>query len=78
MTDNCDELHQSLSYNWPDETLLQCTFHILQQVWRWLYKSCRGMLELVAKNDRVIIKNVFQKLLYANDVEDYVSAYSSL
>ena len=25
MTDNCDEPHQSFSYNWPDAALLQCT-----------------------------------------------------
>ena len=71
MTDNCEELYQSLSYNWPYATLLLCTFHILQQVWRWLYESCHG----IAKND---ILKLFQKLVYAKDIEDYVSTYTVL
>jgi len=34
MTDNCDELRSALNEAWPKSTLLLCTFHILQQVWR--------------------------------------------
>ena len=67
MTNNWDELYE-LSYNWPDATLLLCNFHVLHQVWRWLYESCHG----IAKNDRVIIMKLFQKLGYAKDIEDYV------
>ena len=74
MTDNCDELHQSLSYNWPDATLLLSTFQILQQAWRWLYQNCHD----IVKNDRGIIMKLFQKLVYAKDIEDYVSAYTVL
>ena len=74
MTDNCEELYQGLSYNWPDATLFLCTFHIFQQVWRWLYESCHG----IAKNDSVIIMKLFRKLVYAKDIEDYVSAYTVL
>ena len=74
MTDNCEELYQSLSYNWPDTTLLLCTFHILQQVWRWLYECCHG----ITKNDRVIIMTLFRKSVCAKDIEDYVSAYTVL
>ena len=61
-------------YNYSDATLLLCTFHILQQVWRWLYESCHG----IAKNDRVIIMMLFRKLVYAKDIEDYVSVYTVL
>ena len=74
MTDNCDELHHALSYNWPDATLLLCTFHILQQVWRWLYQSSHG----IAKNDRVTIMKLFREIVYAKDVEIYVAAYNDL
>ena len=74
MTNNWDELYQSLSYNWPDATLLLCNFHVLHEVWRWLYESCHG----IAKNDRVIIMKLFQKLGYAKDIEDYVSACTIL
>lgn len=35
MTDNCDELRDALSVAWPKSVLLLCTFHILQQVWRY-------------------------------------------
>ena len=74
MTDNCDELHHALSYNWPDATLLLYTFHILQQVWRWLYESSHG----IAKNDRVTIMKLFREVVYAKDVEIYVAAYNDL
>ena len=74
MTDNCGELYQSLYYNWPDVALLLCIFHILQQVWRWLYESCHD----IAKNDRVITIKLFWKLVYAKDNKDYVSAYTVL
>ena len=74
MTNNCGELYQSLSYNWPDATLLLCIFHILQQVWRWLYESCHS----IAKNDRVITIKLFWILVYARHNEDHVSAYTVL
>lgn len=74
MTDNCEELHDSLAYNWPDATLLLCIFHILQQVWRWLYESCHG----ISKTDRVIIMALFRNVIYANSIDNYVSAYSAL
>ena len=74
MTNNRGELYQSLSYNWPDATLLLCIFHILQQVWRWLYESCHS----IAKNDRVITIKLFWKLVYARHNEDHVSAYTVL
>ena len=70
ITENCDEFHQSISYNWPDVTLLLCTFQILQKVWRKRYKSCHG----ITKNNRVIMMNLLQKLNYAKDIEDYISA----
>ena len=74
MTDNCSKFYQSLYYNWPDVALLLWIFHILQQVWRWLYESCHD----IAKNDRVITIKLFWKLVYAKDNEDYVSAYTVL
>ena len=74
MTDNHDKLHQGLSYNWPDATLVLCTFHILQQVWRWLYESCHRK----ARNDRIMIMKLSLKLVYSKDMKDYVSAYTVL
>ena len=74
MTDNCDELRRSLHRSWPNATLLLCIFHILQQVWRWLYERQRG----ISKEDRVEIMKLFRKLVYASDVEGYESAYTNL
>ena len=37
MTDNCDELRDALHAVWPKSTLLLCIFHLMQQVWRWLF-----------------------------------------
>ena len=37
MTDNCDELGDALNAVWPRSKLLLCLFHMMQQVWRWLF-----------------------------------------
>ena len=74
MTDNCEELHRALADNWPDSTLLLCTFHILQQVWRWLYDSTHG----IGKNDRVVIMNLFRKLVNAENVGVHITARAEL
>ena len=70
MTDNCDELRRSLHRNWPNATLLLCVFHVLQQVWRWLFERQHG----VSKDHRVEIMKLFRKLVYAHDVEGYEKA----
>ena len=43
MTDNCPEERDALSTVWPEAKLILCTFHILQQVWRWLHDSKNGV-----------------------------------
>ena len=70
MTDNCDELRRNLHRSWPNATLLLCIFHVLQQVWRWLYERQHG----ISKEVRVEIMKLFRKLVYASDVEGYESA----
>ena len=37
MIDNCSELREALSEVFPTSNLLLCSFHILQQVWRWIF-----------------------------------------
>ncbi|XP_066936171.1 uncharacterized protein [Clytia hemisphaerica] len=71
MTDNCKELHNSLRYNWPNARLFLCTFHILQQVWRWLYEKAHG----ISKLDRVKIMQLFRRLLYAEDIESHLALH---
>ena len=65
MTDNCAELREALSEVFPLSRFLLCVFHILQQVWRWLYEKRHGVLP----NDRLEIMKCFRKLVYADDEE---------
>ena len=43
MTDNCDELKDALHAVWPNSRLLLCIFHLMQQVWRWLFDKKHGI-----------------------------------
>ena len=60
MTDNCDELRNALQKRFPDSCLLLCIFHILQQVWCWLYDQ----LHNIRADDRVEIMKNFRQILY--------------
>ena len=44
----------------PDSCLLLCIFHMLQQVWRWLYDRLHNIRE----DDRVEIMEKFRQILY--------------
>ena len=46
MTNNCSELRKILSEVFPTSNLLLCSFHILQQVWRWLFDKKHGILAI--------------------------------
>ena len=39
MTDNNSEIRDALHTVWPSAALLLCVFHLLQQVWRWLFEK---------------------------------------
>ena len=65
MTDNCGELGQGLREKWSQSTLLLCVFHILQQVWRWIYGKEHG----ISAADRLEIMRMFKALLYSEDEE---------
>ena len=43
MTDNCDELRDALHAVWPKCKLMLCIFHMMQQVWRWLFDKNHGI-----------------------------------
>ena len=43
MTDNCSELCDALNNVWPASRLLLCVFHLMQQVWRWLFDRKHGI-----------------------------------
>jgi len=48
MSDNNSEIRDALQTVWPKATLLLCIFHLLQQVWRWLFERTHG----ISLNDR--------------------------
>ena len=64
MTDNCSQLREGLYKVFPESTLILCIFHILQQVWRWLFDKKHG----VSVNDRLEIMRSFTALVHANEV----------
>ena len=85
MTDNCLELRDALNKTWSITILLLCVFHMLQQVWKWIYVAKHG----ARNSDRAKIINLFRNMLYEkeDDVEmsyddmitfDVVSKYPNL
>ncbi|XP_065679780.1 uncharacterized protein LOC124806224 [Hydra vulgaris] len=74
MTDNCDELKDALHDVWPKSNLLLCVFHLMQQVWRWLFDKNHGILN----QDRPSIINQFKKVVYANSVKECEDAFSNI
>ena len=69
MTHNCDKPRAIIKKVWPKAMLLLCNFHILQQVWRWLYEKEHG----ISKGDIVVRTKLVRT--YANDFESYEIAY---
>ena len=65
MTDNCSQLREGLYEVFPESTLILCIFHILQQVWRWLFDKKHG----VSVNDRLEIMRSFEALVHAKEVD---------
>ena len=68
---NFEQVYEIYGLN---EIFCLCVFHILQQVWRWLYEKAHG----ISKNDRIIIMKLFNKLVYANGFESYGKSYHDL
>ena len=61
MTDNCAELRDALSLVFRNiELLLLCTFHILQQVWRWVTETKHG----INGNDKRYLLQSFIDVVY--------------
>ncbi|XP_066933770.1 uncharacterized protein [Clytia hemisphaerica] len=67
MTDNCGELHDALHAIWPMARLLLCFFHIMQQVWRWLFDKNNKISQV----DRPEIIQMFRNIVYCSN-EDMV------
>ena len=67
MTDNCSELREALYEVFPDATLLLCTFHILQQVWRWLFDKNHA----IQPTDRIEIMQFFRKIVHVREIVEF-------
>ncbi|KAK0134006.1 hypothetical protein N1851_030442 [Merluccius polli] len=74
MTDDCPALRQALQSVFPTATLILCTFHLLQAMWRWLWNSHNQ----IKKEDRPQLLHGFQTLVYAKTEEDLSMAYAHL
>ena len=71
MTDNCDELRNALKLIFPESYLLLCSFHMLQQVWRWLYDRTHN----ISAEDRVVIMKRFRHILYCEQTQEMEQEY---
>ena len=74
MTDNCTELRDALTYAWPASKLLLCIFHLIQQVWRWLFET----RHTIKNDDRPTIITCFRKIVFASDEESMEEAYDDM
>lgn len=74
MTDNCSELRDALGNIWPNSKLLLCIFHILQQVWRWLFDSKHH----IPASSRPEIMSKFKTALYQKDEQSFETSFEEL
>ncbi|KAG0723666.1 hypothetical protein GWK47_042248 [Chionoecetes opilio] len=61
MTDNCDAERNALTANWPTAQSFLCSFHVLQQVWRWLLDGKHG----IDTDSRQELMGLVKTLVYA-------------
>ncbi|XP_050724616.1 uncharacterized protein LOC127002576 [Eriocheir sinensis] len=73
VTDNCDAERHALQSVWPESHLFLCVFHILQQIWRWLWDSHHG----IKKDDRQRLMAVAKQLVYSDSEETFNSIWTS-
>ena len=74
MTDDCEALKNALATVWPETQQLLCDWHVMQAVWRWLWKLDHG----IQHEDRPILMKLFQALVYADTSEKYEDAKDDL
>ena len=73
VTDNSDAERRALQSVWPESHLFLCVFHILQQVWRWLWDAHHG----IKKDDRQRLMAVAKQLVYSESEETFNNAWSA-
>lgn len=74
MTDDSIAERKALKACFPKSTLLLCTFHILQAVWRWLWNNSHQ----IHNNDRKHLINLFRKVMYATNEDECIKEMDNL
>lgn len=74
MTDDAEAERKALGKVYPDSTLLLCSFHILQALWRFLWDAKHK----VQKEDRPYILKAVKEMLYAKTEADLDKYYNEL
>lgn len=71
ITDDCKAEQGALRRSFPEATLLLCSFHLLQAVWRWLWSRKSG----VAHKDRPVLFGLVKDMLYSQDTAEVDRLY---
>lgn len=71
ITDDCTAERKAIHSVFPQSSLLLCTFHVLQAVWRWLWDSKHGIEKLHRQGLFFHVK----RMIYARDEEAVEAAY---
>ncbi|KAL2095586.1 hypothetical protein ACEWY4_007734 [Coilia grayii] len=74
MTDDCAALRQAMQEVFPKATLILCTSHLLQAMWRWLWNSHNN----IRKQHRPQLMHAFRALVYAASESQLSTAYARL
>lgn len=74
MTDDSLAERNALQTCFPKSTLLLCTFHVLQAVWRWLWDSKHN----INIEHRKYLINLLRKILYSSNEHECVKVMDTL
>ncbi|XP_033986970.1 uncharacterized protein LOC117482854 [Trematomus bernacchii] len=72
ITDDCRAERGALGKAFPKATLLLCSFHLLQAVWRWLWSKESG----VTHGDRPALFAIVKEMLYCQEIGSVDRLYS--
>ncbi|XP_010765429.1 uncharacterized protein [Notothenia coriiceps] len=72
ITDDCRAEREALGKAFPKATLLLCSFHLLQAVWRWLWSKESG----VTHGDRPALFAIVKEMLYCQEIGSVDRLYS--
>ncbi|KAK1887062.1 Transposase, partial [Dissostichus eleginoides] len=72
ITDDCRAERGALRKAFPKATLLLCSFHLLQAVWRWLWSKESG----VTHGDRPALFAIVKEMLYCQEIGSVDRLYS--